>query len=32
MKLKHPINWHKGLTTPVILGMMVFHHNFSVGA
>jgi protein-S-isoprenylcysteine O-methyltransferase Ste14 len=31
MKLKHPINAHKGLTTPVILAMMAVYNNFSTG-
>lgn len=31
MKAKHPINAHKALTTPVILGMMAAYNNFSVG-
>jgi protein-S-isoprenylcysteine O-methyltransferase Ste14 len=31
MKAKHPINAHKGLTAPVILGMMALYHNFSTG-
>jgi protein-S-isoprenylcysteine O-methyltransferase Ste14 len=31
MKLKHPINAHKGLTAPVILGMMATYDNFSTG-
>ncbi|MCG9892203.1 MAG: DUF1295 domain-containing protein [Thermosynechococcaceae cyanobacterium MS004] len=29
MKLKHPINAHKGLTAPVILALMGIYHNFS---
>jgi len=29
MQLKHPINLHKGLTAPVILGLMAIYHNFS---
>jgi len=32
MKLKHPINLHKGLTALVILAMMATYHNFSTGA
>ncbi len=31
MKAKHPINIHKGLTAPVIVGMMIFYSNFSTG-
>ncbi|NEP76642.1 MAG: DUF1295 domain-containing protein [Okeania sp. SIO2G5] len=31
MKLKHPINVHKGLTAPVVLAMMVVYDNFGVG-
>jgi protein-S-isoprenylcysteine O-methyltransferase Ste14 len=30
MKLKHPINLHKGLTSIVVLGLMVAYHNFSI--
>jgi protein-S-isoprenylcysteine O-methyltransferase Ste14 len=30
MKLKHPINLHKGLTAPVILGMMAAYGNFGL--
>lgn len=30
MKIKHPINLHKLLTAPVVLGLMVFYHNFTV--
>jgi steroid 5-alpha reductase family enzyme len=29
MKVKHPINVHKGLTAVVVLGMMAYYHNFS---
>lgn len=32
MKLKHPINLHKGMTGLVVAAMMVYFHNFSVGA
>jgi protein-S-isoprenylcysteine O-methyltransferase Ste14 len=32
MKIKHAINLHKGLTLPVILGMMFAYQNFSLGA
>jgi protein-S-isoprenylcysteine O-methyltransferase Ste14 len=32
MKLKHPVNLHKGLTALVILAMMATYHNFSTGA
>jgi protein-S-isoprenylcysteine O-methyltransferase Ste14 len=32
MKAKYPINAHKGLTAPVILGMMAFYNNFSIGS
>jgi protein-S-isoprenylcysteine O-methyltransferase Ste14 len=31
MKTKHPINAHKCLTAPVILGMMAIYSNFSTG-
>jgi protein-S-isoprenylcysteine O-methyltransferase Ste14 len=31
MKAKHPINAHKALTAPVILGMMAIYDNFSTG-
>jgi protein-S-isoprenylcysteine O-methyltransferase Ste14 len=31
MKLKHPINAHKGLTALVILAMMAVYQNFSTG-
>ena len=31
MKLKYPINAHKGLTAPVILVMMAVYNNFSTG-
>jgi protein-S-isoprenylcysteine O-methyltransferase Ste14 len=31
MKLKHPINLHKGLTALVILAMMAVYNNFSTG-
>ncbi|MEM9217461.1 MAG: DUF1295 domain-containing protein [Cyanobacteria bacterium P01_F01_bin.150] len=32
MKIKHFINLHKGITTPVILGMMLIYDNFELGA
>lgn len=32
MKLKHPINLHKGMTGLVVAAMMVYFQNFSVGA
>jgi protein-S-isoprenylcysteine O-methyltransferase Ste14 len=32
MKLKYPINLHKGLTALVVLAMMAAYHNFSTGA
>ncbi|MBD2692414.1 methyltransferase family protein [Anabaena catenula] len=32
MKIKHPINFHKGLTFPFVLGLMVLYHNFTIGA
>ena len=32
MKLKHPINLHKGLIAPVVLGMMVAYGNFGTAA
>lgn len=32
MKIKHAINLHKGLTLPVVLGMMFAYQNFSLGA
>lgn len=31
MKIKHVINLHKALTAPVVLGLMVFYQNFSLG-
>ncbi|OLT61036.1 DUF1295 domain-containing protein [Moorena bouillonii] len=31
MKSKHFINLHKALTAPVVLGLMVFYHNFNLG-
>jgi protein-S-isoprenylcysteine O-methyltransferase Ste14 len=31
MKAKYSINAHKGLTAPVILGMMALYNNFSIG-
>jgi protein-S-isoprenylcysteine O-methyltransferase Ste14 len=30
MKLKHPINLHKGMTSLVVLGLMVAYRNFSI--
>jgi protein-S-isoprenylcysteine O-methyltransferase Ste14 len=30
MKIKHPINLHKGMTTLVVLGLMVAYDNFSI--
>ncbi|MBK1989366.1 DUF1295 domain-containing protein [Sphaerospermopsis aphanizomenoides BCCUSP55] len=32
MKIKHPINFHKGLTFPFVLGLMVLYQNFTIGA
>jgi protein-S-isoprenylcysteine O-methyltransferase Ste14 len=32
MQLKHAINWHKGLTTIFVLGLMVAYQNFTLGA
>jgi steroid 5-alpha reductase family enzyme len=32
MKLKHPINLHKGLTAVWVLGLMAFYQNFSTAA
>ncbi|MEX0268324.1 DUF1295 domain-containing protein [Leptolyngbyaceae cyanobacterium UHCC 1019] len=32
MRLKHAINWHKGLTAIFVLGLMVAYQNFTVGA
>ena len=31
IKIKHPINLHKGLTLFVVSGMMVFYNNFTLG-
>lgn len=31
MKIKHPINLHKGLTAPVIVSMMAIYGNFGLG-
>lgn len=31
MKLKYPINLHKGSTAIFVLGLMVYYHNFSIG-
>jgi hypothetical protein len=30
MKIKYPINLHKGLTTPVVLAMMFAYGNFGI--
>ena len=30
MKIKHPINLHKFLTFPLVLGLMAIYHNFSI--
>jgi protein-S-isoprenylcysteine O-methyltransferase Ste14 len=32
MKLKHPLNLHKGLTFIFILGLMLVYDNFTIGA
>lgn len=32
MKLKHPVNLHKGMTALVVTGMMLYYQNFSTGA
>ncbi|MGK7942483.1 MAG: DUF1295 domain-containing protein [Crocosphaera sp.] len=32
MKIKHPINLHKGLTSLVVLGLMTLYDNFSITA
>ena len=32
MKSKHFINLHKAMTFPLVLGLMIAYHNFSVGA
>lgn len=32
MKLKHPVNLHKGMTAPVVTGMMFYFDNFSTSA
>lgn len=32
IKLKHVINLHKGLTTLVVLGLMLIYQNFTLGA
>jgi protein-S-isoprenylcysteine O-methyltransferase Ste14 len=32
MKLKHPINLHKGLTAFYVLGLMTLYRNFSIAA
>jgi hypothetical protein len=31
MKIKHPINLHKGITFLVVLGLMFIYDNFSIG-
>lgn len=31
MKIKHPINLHKGLTAPVIVSLMAIYGNFGLG-
>ena len=31
MKIKHVINLHKALTSPVVLGLMVVYNNFTIG-
>ena len=32
MKIKHAINWHKGLTAPFILGLMLLYQSFTLEA
>jgi steroid 5-alpha reductase family enzyme len=32
MKIKQPINLHKGLTAGIVLGLMYYYDNFSIGA
>ncbi|MBD2293606.1 DUF1295 domain-containing protein [Anabaena sphaerica FACHB-251] len=32
MKVKYPINFHKGLTFVIVLGLMVLYQNFTIGA
>jgi len=32
MKLKYPVNLHKGMTAPVVLGLMFYFQNFSTSA
>ena len=32
MKIKYPINLHKGLTAGIVLGLMYYFDNFSIGA
>ncbi len=32
MKVKYPVNLHKGMTALTVLGMMFYYHNFSTGA
>lgn len=32
MKAKYPINFHKGLTFAIVLGLMFLYHNFTIGA
>ena len=32
MKLKYPVNLHKGMTAPVVVSMMIYFQNFSTSA
>lgn len=32
MRIKYPINLHKGMTAPVVVGLMIWYDNFSTGA
>ncbi len=32
MKLKYPVNFHKGMTAPVVIGLMFYFQNFSTSA
>ena len=32
MKLKYPVNLHKGMTAPVVVGLMFYFQNFSTSA
>lgn len=32
MKLKHPVNLHKGMTAPVVVALMFYFQNFSTSA